>query len=38
METIKKEDQGDLNKFSISTSRSTDYKDIDLTFKARNKW
>ena len=27
-----KEDQGDLNKFNISTSRSADYKDIDLTF------
>ncbi len=30
-----KEDQGDLNKFNISTSRSSNYKDIDLTFKAK---
>lgn len=30
-----KEDQGDLNVFNISTSRSSNYKDIDLTFKAK---
>ena len=30
-----KEDQGDLNVFNISTSRSSNYKDIDLFFKAK---
>ena len=30
-----KEDQGDLNVFNISTSRSSNYKDIDLTFKVK---
>ena len=30
-----KEDQGDLNVFNISTSRSSNYKDIDLIFKAK---
>ena len=30
-----KEDQGDLKVFNISTSRSSNYKDIDLTFKAK---
>ena len=30
-----KEDQGDLNVFNISTSRSSNYKDIDLTSKRK---